>query len=40
MEREMKERLGDTGFSALTELLEALGTGTDHLRLWDYLRRT
>ncbi len=40
IEREIRGRLGETGFAALTELLEALGTGDDQLRLWDYLRRT
>jgi DNA-binding MarR family transcriptional regulator len=40
IEREMTDRLGHAGFSALTELLEALGADGGDVRLSDYLRRT
>ena len=40
IERELRDRLGEAGFAALAELLEALGGDGEHVRLFDYLRRT
>ena len=40
IEREIRDRLGEAGFAALADLLDALGADGEHIRLWDYLRRT
>ncbi len=40
IEREMRERLGNEGFGALAELLDALRADGKDVRLREYLRRT